>query len=381
MKIKGAVWIIPVLILSFGCKNSRKSAESDQKTSVDSLIYLTHDQQNTMNMQFISMREVSIPDKVYADGYISVPPGNEARISPMIPGYITSIPYLEGEKVAKGSEVLRIKSREAIDLQERYLDLLSRFNYLENEYNRQKLLNDNNVNARKTFLLAESDYISTRANLEGIRKKLIFTGIDLTRLEQGNIASELSIRTPVAGYITKEDLKIGEYVNPDEVLIEVTNPDHLHVELNVFEKDASRVKPGHRFTLHVNNLDSIMKGEVFMVNKKLDDEKRTLSVHGDFDRMPGVLPGMFAEAEIYVDIRKGWMLPNDAIFRGEKKNFIFEIREEADKIMLKPISVTLGRDYGELTEIIGPEGFHPEIPGKQFAMNGLYYLASLIPGN
>ena len=358
--------------LMAGCKHQDTAAEIAGEFTSDSLLVLTKDQEQTLNMQFTAPQQMNIPEIVYADGYISVPPQNEAMISPMVSGYVTAINFLEGQSVSKGMSVIRLKSPEVIDLQQGYLDQMNKFKYLENEYNRQKVLNENNVNARKIYLQSESDYLATKANLEAMRKKLLITGINLGDLESGVIISELNIVSPISGYVTSMRVMIGQHVSSSEVLFEVTDPDHLHAELNVFEKDASRVKPGQAFKLKVNEIEPVMDGRLFMVNKILDEQKRTVSVHGDFNFVEGILPGMYARAEIYVSNEPGWVLPTDAIYKGEDRNLIFEVIRNDDRVILKPTTIQTGREYGEFTEIMLPGISNELLSGKQFAVHGLF---------
>lgn len=372
---------LTVLICTAGCRGTGQKENTATAQPNDSTIVLNRGQVNTLKMQFVTLQMMPIPEIVYADGYISVPPQNRASISPMITGYVTAINFLEGQKVHRGQSVIKLKSRDAIDLQENYLDMLNKYRYQENEYNRQKMLNENNVNARKIFLQSESDYLATKASLEAIRKKLILTGIRIDNLENGNIISELDITASISGYVTKQNVTIGQYVNPDEVLFEITDPGHLHAELNVFEKDVSRVRPGQPFKLRVTHVDSVMDGKLFMVNKKLDEEKRTLSVHGDFSWLEGIIPGMYARAEIYVNNRDGWVLPANAIYRGENRNLIFERILDGEKVILRPVTIRIGREFGDYSEIIPADASVISGENKEFAVNGLYYLTSLIPGN
>lgn len=44
---------------------------------------------------------------------------------------------------------------------------------------------------------------------------------------------------------------VGKYINPQDVIMDITNSEDLHVELTVYENDIPRVKKGQRirFTL------------------------------------------------------------------------------------------------------------------------------------
>ena len=118
-------------------------------------------------------------------------------------------------------------------MQQDYLDAVSQLSYLKSDYERQKTLNAENIASEKNFAKAESDYKSTLAKTESLRKKLQLVNISTTQLDASKITSRAAIYAPISGYIESIKVNQGTYLNPSDIALTIINKDHLHIELNV----------------------------------------------------------------------------------------------------------------------------------------------------
>ena len=100
---------------------------------------------------------------INANGYTKLPPQNQADVSVLVTGVVRSINVIEGQFVKKGQTIAVIESLEFTKLQEAYLTSKSNLEYLTTEYERQKTLNDENVNSKKALQRAKSDYETEKA--------------------------------------------------------------------------------------------------------------------------------------------------------------------------------------------------------------------------
>jgi cobalt-zinc-cadmium efflux system membrane fusion protein len=68
-------------------------------------------------------------------------------------------------------------------------------------------------------------------------------------------------------------VNIGKYVNPSDVLFELINPDDIHLNLKVYEKDLENLKKGQRFVAYTN-ADPAKKyyGEIILISKDINQE-------------------------------------------------------------------------------------------------------------
>lgn len=98
------------------------------------------------------------------------------------------------------------------------------------------------ITSQTNYLKAESTYQSSLASYNGLRQKLQMMSINPKDVEQGQISSSINLYAPINGYVTKVNISNGSFVSSSSELLEIVNTDHIHLELNVFEKDILNIK-------------------------------------------------------------------------------------------------------------------------------------------
>src|SRR5690606_20574534 len=145
---------------------------------------------------------------------------------------------------------------------------------------RQKALADENIASQKNFLKAESDYKVVQARVQGLEEKLKMLNVNIKSLEAGSIASEVHVYAPISGYVSKVNISLGVSISPNEVAVELVDTDHMHAELQVFEKDIADIRKGQKFSFRTSGSLSWHEGEVYLVGKTIETDSRTVSIHG-----------------------------------------------------------------------------------------------------
>jgi cobalt-zinc-cadmium efflux system membrane fusion protein len=198
--------------------------------------------------------------------------------------------------------------------------------------------------------------------------------ISLQKLQQGNITSLVSLTAPISGYIKQVNVNIGKYVTPNEVLFEIVNTDHMHLELKVFESDIFKVKDGQEIRFSVPNLpDTNLRAEVYLVGKVFENESRAINVHGHLEPANSrLIPGMYVNARIMAGTQTVQALPEGAIITEEDKRFIFvNTHQEGERLYFRKVPVQTGISEGGFVEIISSE----QAPTAQnVVVKGAYYL-------
>ena len=86
--------------------------------------------------------------------------------------------------------------------------------YLEKEYERQKLLHENDVNAAKVFEQSQSDYSAQKIMRKGLSERLRLININPDKLNEETISRSVPIYSPINGFVSAVNVNIGKYVNP-----------------------------------------------------------------------------------------------------------------------------------------------------------------------
>jgi len=376
--MKTLKYILPILTLPFliacGGNETVENQESEIEETSTTLI-VTNAQFELGKMELGTLTEQSFNNVVKANGALDVPPENKATVSAYFGGYVKSISLLQGQKIAKGQTLFVLENPDYIQVQQDFLEAKSQLSYLKSDYERQKELAANNVSSQKTFLKAESEYKMTLAKYESLKKKLQLMNINPNSVTEYNMNSTITVKSPIAGFVTSVLATKGLFLNPSDIALTIMNTDHMHVELNIFEQDLTNVAIDQDVTFRIQNSNTIYKAKVYLINKAIDTENRTIKVHCHFineEDAIALTPGMFVEAEIYASSDSSLALPTNSVVSIENKSYIL-LKKEGSKneITFERVEVKPGQINGNYIEILNARDFKSD---DQFLINGAFNL-------
>ena len=370
------LYILLFATLFFACGNKEQTTESTPEISENpNQIEITKQQFESQHMQFGQLSEQSFNTVVNASGMIDVPPENRASVSTFIGGYVSKIPLLIGDKVKKGQFVASLTNTDIVEIQQHYLEVSAQLDYLKNEYTRQKALFEEKITSQKNYLKAESTYKSSLASYNGLRQKLQMMSINPKDVEQGKIASSINLYAPINGYVTKVNVSNGSFVSSSSELLEIINTDHIHLELNVFEKDILTIKKDQDILFSVPEAsEKSYEAEVHLVGTSIDND-RTIKVHGHLkDESVRFITGMFVEAAIITQSKKAISLPKSAVLKNETNTFVLAlVKEENEKYSLEKITLKIGLENENFIELLNAE----PLQHKKILTKGIFMLNDL----
>ncbi len=350
--------IAAFIFVSCGQNQSETPTESAEAVATD-IITLTPDQYKAANIGVGKVERKAIGTMLHVNGMLDVPPQNLVTISAPMGGFVKSTKLLQGMKVKKGEQLVTLENQEYIQLQQDYLDNKSKLEYLESEYHRQLELAKENVNAQKTVQQAKSQYQSAQAIVKGLEAKLGMLNISPASFTQDNIRSTINLYAPLSGFVTVVNVNIGQFVNATDVIFKIVNLEHLHAELQVFERDIHTLSIGQKVIFNLANENNIRTASVYLIGKEISPE-RTVRVHCHLDKEDeNLLPGMYITASIESETAESDVLPTDALVSFEGDDFIF-VQETNNKF--KMTKVKIGKSTAEYVAVEFPEGYDKKLP-------------------
>ena len=364
------IYILLFSLVLVACGNSEKTTELVPETEThNDDITITKAQFEGEKMAFGTLAEYDFNETVKVNGMIDVPPKNKSSVSTFTGGYITKTPLLVGDRVKKGQLLVTLENPEFVELQQNYLEVSEQLNYLKSEFNRQKTLFDEKITSEKNYLKAESAYKSNLAHYNGLRKKLQMPNLNPSSVEQGRIASTINLYAPISGHVTKVNVSNGTYVSPSDVIMEIVDIDHIHLELLVFEKDIMQIKKDQKIEFTIPEAsDKTFEAEVHLVGTTIDEQTRRVKVHGHVDNdKENFIVGMFVDADIIIDSKKGFGLPKEALIEVDNKFFVLILDEEnTDEFRFETFKLELGKQTEAYVEILNSEA----LKDKQIVIKG-----------
>jgi cobalt-zinc-cadmium efflux system membrane fusion protein len=229
---------IKIILLSsviglVSCSQSVEKAENNAQNyiEVDKSIFQSE------SMQMVDLEEKGFTDWVYCTGIVDVPPQNRASITAFYGGYVKQSKLLVGDAVKKGDLLLTIENPEYLTIQKNYLQTKASISSLKAEYERQNRLHQDSISSTKNYLTAKSNYENSLAEMRNLEEQLKLLSINPNQLNESKLSAQISIYSPIDGIISMVNISKGTYVQPSNPIMEIIDSDHMHLELDVFEKD------------------------------------------------------------------------------------------------------------------------------------------------
>lgn len=357
-----------VILTLFSCGNKENTTEEAVSPDTENILQLSDEQLKSFSLSSVRIQEKKITQTLKLNGKIDVPPQNLVSVSSALGGYVKSTKLLPGMHFQKGEVIAVMEDNQYIQLQQDYLTAKAQLQNAEAEYLRQKDLNKSKASSDKVYLQAKSDYETLQISKQSLEQKLKLIQINPGNVSVGNIRQTANIYAPFDGFVSQVFVNVGKYVSPSDVLFELVNPNDLHLNLKIFEKDWDKIKMGQPIIAYTNNNPGRKyNGEIILIGKNISND-RAVELHSHFkDDDAKLIPGMYMNADIEIPENNALALPEECVVDFEGKKYVFEIQ---DKNRFKMIPVQIGNSGDGWIEIIGGN----ELCNKKIAQKGAYTL-------
>lgn len=336
--MKKFFWIIPVALIvlfQMACKDGESKAdapaakEEEHQHENTNIATFTNDQLRSIGIETGVIEEKQLTASVRANGALRVPNQNKALINSLYSGIVKSLLIQPGNTVKKGQVIATIANPDFIRMQEEYLAIGPKIVLAEQEFARQKELNQGNAGALKNLQAAESELNALNTRKASLVQQIQLMGINPANLANGQLVSVLSLRTPIGGIVSNVSVKLGTYVDVSTPVAEVVDNSQLHLDLFVYEKDLPKLKNNQNIHFTVtNNPGKEYDAQIFSLGSTFEDESKAVSVHarvmGD---KTGLIDGMNITALISLDKITTPAVPNDAIVTFQGQDYIFMVTD------------------------------------------------------
>lgn len=186
--------------------------------------------------------------------------------------------------------------------------------------------------------------------LEAATERLKQWGVpqkEIARLDStGQVQQELTVESPVSGYITERNALPNLTVQPETHLYTVTDLSAVWVFAEVFQNDLGRIKIGDRARVTVDSYPGkTFEGRVNFIYPQVDMTTRTVRARLAFAN-PGLklTPGMFVNVALQVPQGKQLVVPANGVLKSGTREVVFVNRSDG---YLEPREVELGARSGD----------------------------------
>ncbi len=367
-----------VLLISTNCSNqtggsdltatnTETNSQSSEVPISTELIRLDSAQMALANIRVGAPELRPVSDFVECTGYIELPPNNRHLVYATTKGFVGKVPQLIGEYVRKGTLLTTLRHPELIHKQRLFAEAASQMSTLRKDVDRKETLAGADAASQRALEEAQALYARQLATFRGLAAELNMIGVDTSGVLNGEFQSSIGIYAPVSGYIEQINVNPGKLVDDNQLLYEVLDVEHQHIELNVYAKDLRKLQRDQPMEVFVPGTDRPANAYVYRIGQSVDPQDKTAVVHGHFRNEADALPpGTYIQARIYLDTTRVWSVPESAVVRSGNTASVFV--EEGGGFRQKEVSV--GRSLDGYLEIRGLDA----PASTRLVVDGAYYV-------
>lgn len=245
----------------------------------------------------------------------------EAAVISKVGGVVEKFFVEEGEKVKAGDPLLQIETdRLKLELNRSESNLKK----MKNELDRTSALYERKLVSSDTYEKLKFEYESLQASYELSKLELTFA----------------TVEAPIDGVVSKRYIKVGNMVNTNQPVYQITDFDPLHAVVYVPEKELNKIRLNQVARVQVDaRSDTTFEGFVKRISPIVDADsgtfKVTIEVNDDQEMLK---PGMFGRLVIVYDERQDAVLVDKkAVLSEDKATWVFVAKDgRAERRNIKP---------------------------------------------
>lgn len=369
-----AFFILSLSLLLFQACDSQTADTETELQNIDKIV-LNAVQLEEAGIKLGKISQQIFQDHVNANGYIELMPDKEQLMGSYFGGRLIKINVAVGQKVSKGTVVAIIENPDFIEMQQAYLEAGFLQQQLKQAWERKQSLANENIISASELQQAEAEYLVASARLNALSQKLKLLKIDTEKLTAFNLSAQIPMKSEISGYVSKINVRTGQWLSPEDIVLTIINTEYLRLKLDVFEKDAVWLQPGQKIEAFLPENGKVpFAATVDDIGKQIDPYNRTVSVYAALkqNKQYRLMPGMFMNAYIYVSEIQLPALPQLAVMEAENNFYVFVLTEStADSWTFVKKSIKPGQKSNGFVEIQNSREFNPQL---QFIIEGGFQL-------
>ena len=318
-------------------------------------LQLTPERMQSIGVKTGTAEYKQLSDDIRATGTVDVDERLISYVQVRFSGYIRTVfANATYQYVRKGDPLFTIYSPDLVATQQEYL--LSQEN--------QKLLRSSSIEGVAAGAASLSNAAEQRLAQWDVPQR------ELARLkETGKPITDLTVYSPVSGFITERNAFPNLYADPSTKLYTIADLSRVWVNAQIFQDDIGRIKPGDAAAITVDSYpNQTFNGHIEEILPQVDMATRTVRVRLAIAN-PGLKlkPGMFVNAAIKASLGRQLAIPASAVFQSGTRQLVFLNHGNGS---LEPKEVMLGPRVGEDFVVLkGLQAHQPIVTSASFLID------------
>ncbi len=330
--------------------------ETDSQADASGSVNVSPEKQQLVGIRTAPAEVRPLVKKIRTVGIVTYDETKVAQVFTKVEGWIEKLfVNYTGKLVEKGQPLFTLYSPELVSTQEEYLLALH-----AKESPASSSLQE--IRSGSVFLL------------EATRRRLSLWDISEEQVEElqrsGQPKKNLTIFSPLSGFVIKKEAFQGMKVMPDKELYTIADLSAVWVNADIYEFELPNVRVGQTATITLSYFPSqTFTGRVAWISPVLDEKTRTTKMRLELPN-PGfkLKPEMYANVEINVDAGKGLAVPDEAVLDSGLRKVVFIHKGEG---RFEPREVKLGGKFDSYYQVLSGLS-----PGEQILASAGFLLDS-----
>jgi Cu(I)/Ag(I) efflux system membrane fusion protein len=300
-------------------------------------VELTPQAMSAAGVATATVKETALYRVVRAEGILGTDETKLVHIAARVAGRLDRLDLdFTGESVRRGAPIYSIYSPDLVSSGKEYALAL-----------------ENLARARAG---GDAGYVESAESLaQAARERLALWGLDGDQIDR--IAAtrrpeiDVVVRSPINATVIEKKVAQGQYVTEGQDLYVLADLSSLWLSAKIYEQELGGIKIGQlaiaRFAAFPGRE---IRGQIRFIDPVLDPATRTAGVRIELPNPGGLLkPGMFANAELRIDLGRGLAIPQSAVLDTGVRQVVY-VQVAPGRFAGR--EVRLGPPAGDLVQIV-----------------------------
>ena len=316
---------------------NRKVLSDDISTMEVGTVQITPEKQQLIGVKYEQVQVGGGSRTIRAVGKVAIDETRIGHVHTKVEGWIDKV-FVDftGKPVEKGQPLLTIYSPDMLASQRELLLAAKAKTIMRNS-------------------ALPSGFDQSESLLQATRRRLELWDLSEAQIDQvlktGEPIKNITLYSPMTGYITDRKAFPQVKVMPDTDLYTIVDLSHVWIMADVFEYEAPNIRLGQTARVSIQAIPGrVFNAGIDFLQPQVDPMTRTLKVRLNMDN-PGVLlkPDMYADVEFLVNIPSKLTVPADAVLNSGDRQTVFIDRGNG---YLEPRQVKTGEREGDRIQIL-----------------------------
>lgn len=342
-KKEQSILLLFIFICFVACKKEKLENEKKDFLIKGDTVYV--DKNNILNsmLKLSNTETVTYSKEVIVSGTVQPIPTQFAYIAPPFAGRIIKSYIKLGQRVNTNTALFEISSPNFTASQKEFYQAKSSKELAQKELKRKKDLIKNGVGSQRELEEAMSSLEIAEKEYENASAALRVYQVDPENMTLGQF---LTVRSPISGNILNNNIVTGQYIKDDsEPIATVADLSQVWVAAQVKEKDIRFIHEDDNVEIQISAYPGkIIKGKVFHIEQKVDEETRSIKVLLACSNINELLKiGIYTTVHFFDKCSDYIQIPETALLQGEKETYVY-VELETDTYVRTPVEVVALKD-------------------------------------